>query len=152
MERREISVFDVANYFLSKQEMTPKKLQKMCYYAYAWYLTMYNKELFDNGKFKAWVHGPVNVELYHEFKQYGWTEIPICNEPEFCNELKEFLDVIFNTFSHYTGNELEAMTHQEEPWIEARRGFEPEEPCNVLIKDSTIRGFYGKMSEQNQVE
>ena len=30
------SVFDIANWFLSKGEMTQKKLQKLCYYAQAW--------------------------------------------------------------------------------------------------------------------
>ena len=30
------SVFDIANWFLLKEEMTQKKLQKLCYYAQAW--------------------------------------------------------------------------------------------------------------------
>ena len=30
------SVFDIADWFLKKGNMTQKKLQKMCYYAQAW--------------------------------------------------------------------------------------------------------------------
>lgn len=31
------TVFDVAEWFLSKESMTNKKLQKLCCYAQAWY-------------------------------------------------------------------------------------------------------------------
>lgn len=30
------SVFDIANWFLTKEAMTPKKLQKLVYYYFAW--------------------------------------------------------------------------------------------------------------------
>ena len=30
---KKLNIFDVANWFLSKEEMTHKKLQKLCYYA-----------------------------------------------------------------------------------------------------------------------
>lgn len=150
--RRMINIDTVANYFLSKQEMTPKKLQKMCYYAYSWYLTLYNEILFDDGKFEAWVHGPVNVKLYRKYREYGWNEIEKRRMPELNLELREFLDLIFDTFSKYTGNELETMTHLEEPWIEARKGFEPDEACNVLISDRTIKSFYSRLGEKQQME
>ena len=35
----EMTVSNVAKWFLSKESMTPKKLQKIVYYAYAWFLT-----------------------------------------------------------------------------------------------------------------
>ena len=58
------TIFDIANWFLSKEGMTHKKLQKLCYYAQAWYLALYKNKLID-GYFEAWVHGPVNSSLYH---------------------------------------------------------------------------------------
>ncbi|WP_027631545.1 hypothetical protein [Clostridium hydrogeniformans] len=54
-----IDIFDVSNYFLSVLPMTHKKLQKMCYYAYAWYYIQ-----FDNGRFETWIHDQVNIEHY----------------------------------------------------------------------------------------
>ena len=53
----------VAQYFLSKESMSHKKLQKLCYYAQAWYLANYGKPLMPN-RFEAWVHGPVSPDLY----------------------------------------------------------------------------------------
>ena len=43
MDNKVLTIFDVANYFRSKEEMTHKKLQKLVYYAYAWYIALYNE-------------------------------------------------------------------------------------------------------------
>ena len=34
------NIFDIANWFLSKESMPQKKLQKLCYYAKAWSLVL----------------------------------------------------------------------------------------------------------------
>jgi uncharacterized phage-associated protein len=50
------SVFDVANWFLAKEKMTHKKLQKLCYYAQAWHLANHGQPMMPN-RFEAWIHG-----------------------------------------------------------------------------------------------
>lgn len=40
-----MKIKDVENWFLSKQEMSPKKLQKMLYYAYSWGLVFFNESV-----------------------------------------------------------------------------------------------------------
>src|SRR5262245_39888626 len=37
---------------------------------------------------------------------------------------------------------LSDATHNEDPWIEARRGFDAHEPSAVPISDDTIRVYY----------
>ena len=37
-----MKALDIANWFLSKESMSPKKIQKLVYYAYSWYLTLMN--------------------------------------------------------------------------------------------------------------
>lgn len=145
------NVDTVANFFLSKESMTPKKLQKICYYAYAWYLTLYDKYLLDD-EFEAWVHGPVNVEIYHKYRMYGWNNIPKNQNVDLDEDLTEFLEMIYNTFKDYDGDQLESMTHNETPWREARIGLQPEEPSNNIINDNTIKSFYSGLMEKNQVE
>lgn len=148
-----IDIFDVSNYFLSLKPMTHKKLQKMCYYAYAWYYTLYDEELFDNGKFEAWIHGPVNKSLYAEYKSYGWKEIDKYNDiANITKDIKEFLDTIFATFGDYNANELENMTHAEKPWKKAREGYAPDEICEVLIDDLIIKEYYSSLLRENQGE
>lgn len=154
-EEEVITTIDlVSDYFLSKQKVTNKKLQKMCYYAYSWYLTLYDKHLFDDGKFEAWVHGPVNPKLYNKYKAFGWRIIneTVTVSSQLSSELKDFLDMIYNTFSNYSGDELENMTHQEAPWIEARKGISSEIPSNQIINDNTIKSFYSNLMVQGQLE
>lgn len=146
------TIFDVANFFLNKAEMSQKKLQKMCYYAYAWYLTLYDEVLFDNGKFEAWIHGPVNTELYRKYKKYGWRNISSSEEVQLSEEVEEFLNVIFDTFNEFTADQLETMTHDESPWIEARKGIEADMPSNNKLDDEVIRTFYSRLSESGQLE
>src|SRR5579871_6332042 len=43
------------------------KLQKLAYYVQAWHLAINRAPLFA-GSFEAWVHGPVNRELYDRFR------------------------------------------------------------------------------------
>ncbi|WP_374717110.1 Panacea domain-containing protein [Geobacillus thermodenitrificans] len=147
------NVYDVAKTFLTFEPMTHKKLQKLCYYAYSWYLTLYGKRLFNN-RIEAWVHGPVCPDLYHEYKHYGWQEIETVNElPKSIAEnpdVYEFIKEVFESYGHLNGDELEYLTHMEEPWKEARGDLGDLEPCTEKIKDEVIIRFYRKVLEDEQ--
>ncbi|WP_144704964.1 Panacea domain-containing protein [Fictibacillus phosphorivorans] len=141
---------DVINWFLSKEAMTPKKLQKILYYAYSWTLTMENdsnteldNKLFD-AKFEAWVHGPVIREVYDSFREYGYNEIPQYEGPvsSFSADIEEILEDVWDEYGEYNGNELESITHQEDPWLNARSGYSALERCNVEISDEQIFNYY----------
>ena len=139
-----IEVLDAARYFLSLGPMQHKKLQKLCYYAQAWYLALNGRELLDT-EFEAWVHGPVSPRLYVRYKDWGGLVIPQMpyDSSGICEEIKSFLRIIYNMYKNYSGNDLEQLTHQEEPWQEAREGFAPTETCRVRISNDTMRRFYG---------
>ncbi|WP_052659579.1 Panacea domain-containing protein [Bacillus alveayuensis] len=147
------NVYDVAKTFLTFQPMTHKKLQKLCYYAYSWYLTLYGERLFSN-RIEAWVHGPVCPDLYHEYKHHGWQEIEVIQElPQSIAEnpdVYEFIKEVFDSYGHLNGDELEYLTHMEEPWKEARGDLGDLEPCNEKIKDEVIIRFYRKVLEDEQ--
>ncbi|EAG2314581.1 TPA_asm: DUF4065 domain-containing protein [Listeria monocytogenes] len=143
---------DLANWFLAKESMTPKKLQKMLYYAYAWTLTLTNEKEDDLSnklfpeKFEAWVHGPVIPEIYQEYKEYGYSNIPKCeSEINIDNkDIESILDQIMLVYGKFDGNQLESITHQEEPWISARIGYGPLDTCNKVIDDVIMYNTYIK--------
>ena len=136
------TIFDIANWFLSKEGMTHKKLQKLCYYAQAWYLALYKSKLID-GDFEAWVHGPVNSSLYHIYKDHGWQTIRKKRQKPILNELVEdFLERIWVTYGDYDGHQLEAFTHEETPWINARRGLGPWENSKNIISVKDMEEYY----------
>ena len=137
------SVFDVANWFLCREAMTQKKLQKLCYYAQAWYYALKNQRLM-NTEFQAWVQGPVLPVLYEWFKPFGVAKIKLKGTPKmpFSVEDTAFLNRVWETYGDKTGNALEALSHHELPWQEARRGYGGGERCTVAISPTAMRNFY----------
>src|SRR6186713_1859330 len=103
------------------------KLQKLLYYSQAWHLTFTGKTLFD-GKFQAWIHGPVNREVYDRFKSTKFLYSSITPSDiqdqswitKIDNESKIHIDNVLETYASFSAVELELMTHREEPWQKAR--------------------------------
>ena len=123
--------------------MTPKKLQKLCYYAQAWCYALKGYRL-ENTDFQAWVHGPVSPALWEKFKAFGYDTIRIkgsCIVP-FEKEEIRLLEDVWDTYGEQTGNALEALTHRELPWMEARKGYRPDERCTVVISPATMALYY----------
>jgi uncharacterized phage-associated protein len=140
-----LSVFDVANWFLAKESMYQKKLQKLCYYAQAWSWALNGKSLF-NGKFEAWAHGPVSRELWDRFKLYGYVNI----EQDACSVGAKtisasdvaLLNAVWDTYGDLTGFQLEDLTHKEDPWIKARNGLPYYAPSTAVIDEAVMREYY----------
>lgn len=109
----------VGKYFYSKnQNLTDIQIQKLTYYAYAWYQIKHNgNKLFDE-KPQAWIHGPVFRSLYDAMKRNDFYKEELTID---LGDIKDFLDLIYSVYGKYSGNELEAMTHSEIPWIRARQ-------------------------------
>ena len=137
------SVFEVANWFLNKESMTHKKLQKLCYYAQAWFYALKDIKLEDT-VYEAWAHGPVSPALYDKFKAFGYHTIRLAGE--YRNKIEkddlDLLESVWETYGDHTGNALEALSHTEMPWIEARKGYAPGERCNVVITPEDMKNYY----------
>lgn len=142
-----ITIETLAKAFLTFGKMSPKKLQKLCYYAYAWHITLTGEKLV-NTTFEAWVHGPVERTLYFSYKDYGYFDIPqyekeisdiIDNE-----NIVELINQVYRIYGDLDGNSLENLTHQEGPWINARNGLNPWEASSSPISDQDIINFYSR--------
>ncbi len=149
-EDNKMRITDVAKVFLTFSSMTHKKLQKLCYYAQAWYLAINDEPLVKNTRFEAWVHGPVSPELYQEYKGLGAFKIPKREKlPQNISEDSyeyAFLWSIYQKYGHLSGDELETLTHTEEPWLKARArdGVHYWEPSNEKILEEDMMNFYRK--------
>lgn len=143
----ELHIEQIANWFLSKESMSHKKLQKMCYYAYCWNWVLNGERLFPE-QFQAWVHGPVCPQLYKKYRGNGWKDLPMFTGdliiPE---EVENVLDEVMYAYGHLNGNQLETLTHQEQPWLEAREGVGPLDASVTVLNDTTIRDYYTQMYE-----
>jgi len=154
----EVSVSDVGKYFIWKsasenRPITNKKLQKLAYYAQAWYLVSQkgNKKLFPD-KIEAWVHGPVVPSLYFQYKQFGFNPIdPMLGKNNVVKEnFKKLLDEVWNVYGHLDGNSLETLAHNEIPWIEARQNLEKDELGNTEISDLAMYSYFSSIKNQSK--
>ena len=126
------------------------KLQKLAYYAEAWHWALYSTP-FTGADFQAWVHGPVNRELYDRFKEQKSLYSPVFRSDirdEFDPDAiapgsRQHLDDILEAYGKFTGSQLESLTHGEAPWIKARNGYRPTERCEVVIDPKDMATFYG---------
>lgn len=146
-----MNIFEVAKYFLNTMPMTHKKLQKLCYYAYVWYYLLNNKRLFSN-KFEAWEHGPVDPDLYQEYKKYKYHTIEKHYDLDIDEEIEAFLNMIIDKYGDLDAGDLEDLSHSEKPWIVARGDKLSFESSNDPIEDRDIKEFYlneyGDISKQ----
>lgn len=148
------TIFTVADYFLylssleTENSITPLKLQKLCYYAQAWNMVWDDETLFDED-FEAWAHGPVNPQLYDKYKKYKWSNIPVGDIESLCNSIstlnsdeKETLDVIWADYGKYDGKYLEDLTHEEDPWVNARGDLSAGARSNTIIEKEVMKEYY----------
>ena len=153
MPKDTISPKDIAKYFLIRAQedgelISPLKIQKMVYFAYAAYLrSKKGKEKLFNEKIEAWPNGPVVPSLYRDLKVYGsgpidplkYADISVDKlKQDTPEEVIELLNGVYETCSQFTGFELTVATHQEKAWQEARKGLGATEPSNNPLRDDYI--------------
>lgn len=153
----ELTPQDVAKFFLSKESLTPKKVQKLVYYSYAWFIALNNEsaDSIENRLFsehpEAWMHGPVFKTLYKAYKKYGWN--PIEKEEDIPETIKTnkdllaFLEKIWDTFGKYDADTLEYMTHREDPWKKARIEEKSSKSTKNRMLDSEIFLYYNAIAQ-----
>ena len=148
------TIFDVADWFLSKEAMTPKKLQKLCYYYKVWGLALYDEDLLPDSEFEAWVHGPVNPVLYGLYKNFFWNEIPQTEDNSIAFNKRELdlLESVWETYGELSANAIEVLTHREAPWRNARLGLDEFDSCRKIISHEDMKSYYRKLSEEYQGE
>ncbi len=131
--------------------ITNLHLQKLVYYAQAWYLAWHEKPLFDED-FQAWISGPVQPELYERFKHYRWEPISEHPEVELPKEIEEHLLEVMEAYGQYNSLYLERLSQEEDPWRKARRGTPIDEHSTALISKKSMLKYYQYLLEDDEEE
>ncbi|MEV2910129.1 type II toxin-antitoxin system antitoxin SocA domain-containing protein [Paenibacillus larvae] len=149
-----MSIFEIADYFLHRansirQSMTLSKLQKLCYYAQAWYLAFYGKPMFMSCyEFWAFPSGcPVNIHLLEKYEEYKNTISPIKKDTSgfqdsiFTNEQLHVLKQVWKKYGRLHEKVLESLIYEEQPWKKARKENEDGSYPGV-IQESDMEAYY----------
>lgn len=138
-------IFQLADAFLSLAPMTEGKLEKLCYYAQAWYLTFYDKRLVPED-FEADLHGAAQPDLRVTYEPYSHMLIPQKPAPaDVPDEYLRFAQKVYTSYGHLSELSLEYLNHREDPWILTRKGCQPWESCHNKIQDKDIKDYYKKL-------
>ena len=147
---------DIADYFIWKANdtgslMTNLKLQKLLYYAQAWYVTLYDKPLIKES-FEAWVHGPAIPECYREYKRFKWKPIDkdIENKPDLPPEVCKHVDEVADVYMIKDAYELELLSHSEDPWRKARGDLAPYEASHNVVKLKDMKKYYSTLLSKEE--
>jgi uncharacterized phage-associated protein len=101
-----------------------------------------DKPLFQED-FEAWIHGPILTSQYSRFWPNSWRSIEDeIAAPQLPGHVTTHLDEVLDVFGVESAIALEAMTHAEEPWREARGKAAPDEPSTAIINKETMKRFY----------
>lgn len=161
-DKKKYSYKDIADWILSERSdkyihnkeagITLRALQYMVYFAYVAYLCAANEcienektnKLFDDGRFEAWISGPIIPELFEEYKGY-WhdpiTEVKQSDglDPEIEIVIGSFIDSMVDlTDLRITESEI----HSSDPWVNARGDLLPLDRCHNHISDEDIYDYY----------
>lgn len=143
-----VSVYDVANYILSKLGVcTSMKLHKLLYYCQAWSLVWDDTPLFPQ-PVEAWANGPVVRDLFalHRGK-FDLTplDITIGNPNNLSEEQKDTVDHVLDFYGSRTPQWLIDQTHAERPWQNARKGLASDERGHSVINLEDMRDYYSSL-------
>lgn len=156
------NIDDLIKYLFAKYgKLSPLKLQKGLYFLFAYYGGTYgNSEQLDTevnykfpkflfpAKFSAWDYGPVIEEVYHNNKNKKYdchaksssviSEINkvYFNEDNANNEIKLFIDELFEEVINTSDFSLVDRSHEDKVWKNAYdKGRNIEMPINEIIAE-----------------
>ena len=156
------NVLDICRFIINycdeqNYSMSNLKLQKILYFIQAYFLTYTSsKEPCFQEKIEAWTFGPVVPVAYHEYKQFGNTDIPKIthyvkyddnniwkskiieyNDDMISEYDKKIISNLVDEFAKYSTTSLVNITHQQSPWLDVYQYGR-----NNIITNEAIRSYF----------
>jgi uncharacterized phage-associated protein len=119
------------------------RLQKLLYYVQAWHLAVTDEPLFSE-QIKAWRAGPVVPQVWHarreqETRRSSNQDVESITVDDLTSDL---IDLVVAAYGSMSGEELSALTHVEQPWLEARGVLRSDEEGRAPISLESMATFY----------
>lgn len=153
-------VREIANAILDVAEsdgltLSNLPLNKIIYFAHAWYLAQYGVPLVDS-PFEAWQHGPVHPQIYRQLKSYGdkpikgrltqidlvtGNDIPV--EPHLSDQERQHVEQMTRFYGTKSAYWLVQKTHEPgAPWDQVWTVAEGKPVPGMVISDSMTESYY----------
>lgn len=139
---------DVAKYVIEYEDSKGRsvsnlRLQKLLYFIQALFIRTRNEPCFLD-RMEAWDFGPVIPAVYHEFKLFGSSNIPVSFSKDRCDIAENDQFLINRTLercSTLSTPALVSRSHSQKPWRDAYH-----RPFNNVITLQAMREAFGRYS------
>jgi uncharacterized phage-associated protein len=142
------TIFDVAKYITERTgEVSAMKLQKLIYYAQAWSLVWEEEPLFPED-FQAWANGPVIPTLYARHRGMFKVSSSLFDDADsesLTQAERGNVDKVLAFYGDKTAQWLSNLTHQENPWLEARQGLPVGASSEAIIPQAALHEYYSSL-------
>lgn len=142
------TIFEVAKYITEKTgEVSAMKLQKLMFYAQAWSLVWEEEPLFDDD-FQAWANGPVLPALYTRHRGKFKVDVSLfadANSGSLTDVERGNIDKVLAFYGDKTAQWLSNLTHQENPWLDARGDLPAGASSEAVIPQAAIHEYYSSL-------
>lgn len=136
---------DVASVVLARSGpwMDSMRLQKLLYYIQAWHVAVTDEPLFAE-RIEAWKDGPVVRQVWRARRDRSTRRSADQHIEHVALDslASDLIDLVLLRYGSMSGEELSALTHVEQPWIEAREGLPDGAPCSEEISTASMAQFY----------
>lgn len=132
-----------SNFPYPSRPITHLKLQKLAFYCYGAALAFgYEDEVGSHVTFEAWDHGPVNRELWRQFREHRAEPLPTYRGPniQYSRALTAVLRDVLVIYGPMTAWQLRQESHLEGPWINHK------DDHGVIGNDELWNHFYEKFN------
>ena len=143
MKNNMLDSLDVAALIMKEvgYEGTTAKIHTLLYYVQGWSLAGLGRPAFAHD-LQAWKHGPVSPPVWHAMESATPPEVTRTTASTDDKELLLLVKLVAPLYASKAASQLVAGTHNERPWVEARRGAAPGEHCSKLLDPHTMRDYF----------
>lgn len=127
--------------------LTHLKLQKLSFYCFGCALAFDFEHDLGELTFRAWDHGPVNLDIWHQFRDRGSSPIPALSRDEvepYSETSERHLRDILTVYGRLDAWSLRQESHLEQPWKDAHKAGR-----GVIPNDALRTHFRGKFAGPN---
>lgn len=136
-----VATRDVVAYIKKRlSSATDMQLYKLAYYVQAWNIAWEGRPMFDE-RIEAWRHGPVPVD-YRAEQKFGTVGVA----RSLPDDAREVVDAVLDYYGHMTAAQLRKLSHEDDPWQEARGGIPDDAPSSEPITVASMRRYYTRKS------
>lgn len=146
------SEYIIEYYNRNGKKVTNLELQKLAYFLEAIYMVSSDEEYLFEEDFAAWNFGPVNLEIYNHYKNFGRIPIELEKEVNINHQNLKYIENLYDLFKDFNATQLVNLSHANgSPWYTIysnNQGIIPR--SEIISKKETKKWFSSLVKKENE--